>query len=200
MVKYLLGTILGLCSILSIVIWQYCLVDEKWKTAAANEKAYAEELSVAGSKSVALQFTVDQLEYFNDSIMKALNETRNELKIKDKNLKALQYVASDFERTDTITINDTIFKDPQFSLDTLIGDDWYNLSLYLKYPSDIIVLPKFKSEKYIVVSTKKETVNPPKKIFFLRWFQKKHKILQVDVVEKSPYIEQQKSKYIEILK
>ena len=202
MKKYLIGIIAILVALLYIALWQYNIVDRKWKAAEANVKAYSEELSDAASKSTALQLTVDQLEYFNDSILKTLNNTREELNIKDKNLEALQYLVSEFTRVDTITISniDTIFKEPDFAIDTLIGDKWYTLAMSLRYPSDVIVSPKFKSEKHIVVSTRKETINPPKKFFLLRIFQKKHKVLRVDVVEKNPYMEDQKSKYIEIMK
>ena len=80
-----------------------------------------------------------------------------------------------------------------------MGDEWYTLRLGLHYPSMIAVEPEFKSEKHIVVSTKKETVNPPKKFFLLRWFQKKHLVIHVDVVEKNPYVDGETSKYIEIV-
>jgi hypothetical protein len=51
-----------------------------------------------------------------------------------------------------------------------------------------------------VVSERKETVGPPKKFFLFRWFQKKYKILHIDVVEKNPYISEGNGKYIEIVK
>jgi hypothetical protein len=56
------------------------------------------------------------------------------------------------------------------------------------------------SKKHIAVSTRRETVNPPKKFFLLRWFQKRHTVLNVDVIEKNPYVEGQTSKYVEIIK
>ena len=86
------------------------------------------------------------------------------------------------------------------AIDTLIGDGWYTLKLGLKYPSMIAVEPYFKSEKHIVVSSKKETVNPPKKFFLFRWFQKRHIVLHIDVVEKNPYVGNETSKYVEIIK
>jgi hypothetical protein len=101
---------------------------------------------------------------------------------------------------DTLILPDTIFKEPSFSVDTTIGDAWYKVSLALKYPSSIAVNPEFKSEKHIIVSTKRETINPPKKFFLLRWFQKKHDVLQVDIEEKNPYIQNTYSKYIEVIK
>ena len=193
-----------LCSAI-LLAWAYVEnrdVTQRWKIAEANVKAYSEQLGKTNMKSLALQLTVDQLKYFNDSVLMALDETRKKLKVKDKNLKALQAVSSKFSRTDTIRIIqvDTLFKEPSLAMDTILGDSWYTLNLGLKYPSMITVKPEFKSEKHIIVSTKKETVNPPKKFFLLRWFQKKHTILHIDVVEKNPYVDDESSEYIEIIK
>ena len=74
------------------------------------------------------------------------------------------------------------------------------IRLGLHYPSIIVVKPEFKSEKHIVVSNKKETVNPPKKFFLLRWLQRKHLVLHIDVVEKNPYVDEESSRYVEIIK
>lgn len=202
MKTYLISAIVTLILLVIIGFQYYQIksVNDKWKVAEANVKAYSEELNTVGKKNTALQLSVSQLEYFNDSVLKALNETREELKIKDKNLKALQQVKSSFSRVDTIEINDTIFINPSFYVDTVLQDKWYKLGLQLKYPSTVTVSPEFKSEKHIVVSTKKETVNPPKKFFLLRWFQKKHKVLNIDVIEKNPYVNGESSKYVEILK
>ncbi len=198
--KWLIIAIVLLLGVIGICWKNIKYVEDKWKIAEANVKAYSNSLSEAGKKEVALQLTVDQLKYFNDSVLEQLDKTRKELKIKDKNLKALQHVSSSFTRIDTITLRDTLFKEPSFAMDTLIGDKWYQLKLGLKYPSVITVKPEFKSEKHIIVSSKKETVNPPKKFFLLRWFQKKHRIVHINVVEKNPYVENENSKYIEIIR
>ena len=184
-----------------IATWYNAAVyEEKYKVAEANVKAYSKELSTSKERNTALHLTVDQLKYFSDSILGALDETRKELRIKDKNLKALQSVSSGFTKRDTITLRDTLFRDPSVVIDTVIGDKWYNVRLGLKYPSMVAVKPYFKSEKHIIVSSKKETVDPPKKFFLLRWFQRKHIVLHIDVVEKNPYVENESSKYVEILK
>lgn len=166
----------------------------------SNEKAFASENSELKDQSRVYQFTVDQLNYFKDSIMIKMNDVRKELKIKDGNLKQLQYILSQAERNDTIVMKDTLFINPKLNMDTTIGDQWYKLRLGLKYPGTVIVNPKFISEKYIITSSKKETVDPPKKFFLLRWFQKKQTVLEVQVVEKNPYIENKQQKFIEILK
>ena len=200
-ILWLIAIIIGLVAVVGILWHQVKSVNEKWEIAEANVKAYSAELSDSKHKNTALQLTCSQLSYFNDSVLKALDETRKDLKIKDKNLKALQAISSSFSKKDTIRIpGDTIFKEPTFALDTLVGDEWYTLRLGLKYPSMIAVEPEFKSQKHIVVSSKKETVNPPKKFFLFRWFQKKHLVLHIDVVEKNPHVKNESSKYVEIIK
>lgn len=200
MKKWLAIAVVVLFAALCVAVRQALQAESKWKTAMANIKAYDQELQDSKNKSTAYQFTIDQLETYQDSIVRILNETREELKIKDKKLQSVQYVATVFEKIDTLILQDTIFKEPEFSLDTVLSDKWYKLELGLKYPSTIAVKPEFKSEKHIVVSTKKETVNPPKKFFLFRWFQKKHNILRVDVIEKNPYTTEEVSKYIDIVK
>jgi hypothetical protein len=186
-----------------VAMWQQVdYANKKWQTAEGNVKAYASMFNSSEKQNAALQLTVDQLGYFQDSVLQELNATRKQLKIKDKNLKALQQVKSSFSKTDTITITqvDTLFKEPTLAMDTLLGDEWYSLRLGLKYPSTIAVKPYFKSEKHIIVSSKKETVNPPKKFWLFRLFQKKHLVLHIDVVEKNPYVNNESSRYVEIIK
>ena len=144
-------------------------------------------------------FHIEQLSYYSDSITDKLNAERKNLKIKDKQIVQLQYMLSKVQKVDTITLVDTIFT-PTVDLDTTIGDKWYSLNLKLKYPSSIIVAPTFTSEKMVFMYLKKETINPPKKTWFGRLFQKKHKVMEVKVVESSPYIENKQTRFIEIVK
>lgn len=184
---------------LVIILKDRSSFEDKWKTATANVKAYDNLLGSSRDKNVAYQLTIDQLNFANDSILQELNDTRKKLKVKDKNVKSVQYITSTIEKTDTITLKDTIFNN-RVNIDTLIEDSWYSLRLKLQYPDTIIASPSFRSEKNIIVSTKKETVNPPKKCWLLRLFQKRHTVIHVDVVEKSPYITDSGSRYVEIKK
>ena len=200
MTKWFIAVIAVLFMLLFGFIQRSNQLHNELDTALGNIKAYNNELSSLKTGAIAYQFTIDQLNYYQDSILQELNETRKNLKIKDKNLKALQYVASSFSKTDTIVLKDTIFKEPAFHLDTIIGDEWYNVNVGMKYPATVVVNPKFKSEKHIIVSNRKETVNPPKKFFLLRWLQRKHYVVEVNVIEKNPYVENENSKHIEIIK
>ena len=174
-------------------------LQEELSVSVSNEKAFIAENSLLKNENRVFKFTVEQLNYYNDSILEKMNEVRKELGIKDKDLKQLQYLLSESQRRDSIVFRDTLFREPILNIDTIIGDKWYQMKLGLRYPSTIITDPKFVSEKYIMVDYKKETINPPKKCWLLRLFQKKHTILEVNVVEKNPYIENKNSRFIEII-
>lgn len=195
--------LLGITSaiIIGVLLNQRSKTEKKWKDAIENAKAYSELFSNSETKNRAFKLTIDQLKNSNDSIFQELNEARKELKVKDSKLKSLQYVSSSFSKVDTITLKgDTVFKDPQLNIDTLLSDKWYSVKVGLKYPSTVTIEPKFLSIKYIVVSAKKETVNPPKRFFLFRWFQKKQVRVNVYVVEKNPYVQNQDNRFVEIVK
>lgn len=166
---------------------------------ALNQKAFIAENSSLKEQGRIFKFTIEQLGYYNDSVLQEMNKVKRELKVKDKGLQQLQYLLSVSTRKDTVLFTDTIFKNKELALDTLIGDKWYNIRLGLKYPNLIYTEPTFTSEKYIIVNKKKETINPPKKFFLFRWFQKKHWVMEVNIKEKSPYIREVNDRFIEII-
>lgn len=172
---------------------------EKISVSMSNQKAFIAENSSLKEKNKVFKFTIEQLNYYNDSILQKMNSIRKELKVKDTNLKQMQYLLSVSTKKDTVLFTDTIFKDKYLALDTIIGDKWYNIRLGLKYPNLIYTEPTFTSEKYIIVNKKKETVNPPKKFFLWRWFQRKHWVMEVHIKEKNPYIKEKENKFVEII-
>lgn len=202
--KYIIIITIIIIIILSIIINILYSKNKKLNTdlsnSVNNEKAYVQENAVLQDKNRVFLLTIEQLEYYNDSILIKLNDMKEQLNIKDKNLKHMQYLLSEATKKDTVIFRDTIFKDNSINVDTILGDKWYQLQLGLKFPNTITVNPVFISEKYIITSYRKETIKPPKKCAFLRWFQKKHKILEVEVVDKNPYIHNKQQKFIEIIK
>ena len=172
---------------------------EEISVSMSNQKAFIAENSSLKERNRVFKFTVEQLNYYNDSILQKMNDVRKELSIKDKNLKQMQYLLSVSTKKDTVLFTDTIFRDKSLALDTIIGDKWYNIRLGLKYPNLISIEPTFTSEKYIIVNKKKETVNPPKKFFLFRWFQRKHWVMEVHIKEKNPYIKEVNNKFVEII-
>ena len=201
--KYIRIGIVILVSLLSISVYTLYTNNQKLKdeasTLMSNQKAFIAENSSLKEENRVFKFTVEQLNYYNDSILQKMNDVRKELKIKDDNLKQMQYLLSEVTKKDTIVFRDTLFREPSLNIDTIIGDKWYNIRLGLKYPNLITTNPTFISEKYIIVNKKKETINPPKKFFLFRWFQRKHWVMEVHIKEKNPYIKEINNKFVEII-
>ena len=201
--KYIRIGIVILVSLLAISTYTLYTNNQKLKEeisiSMSNQKAFIAENSLLKDENRVFKFTIEQLNHYNDSILQKMNEVRKELKIKDRDLKQMQYLLSEAQKKDTIVLRDTLFREPTLKIDTLLGDRWYQMKLGLRYPSTIITEPKFVSEKYVIVSYKKETINPPKKCAIARWFQKKQKVIEVVVVEKNPYIENKQQRFIEKL-
>ena len=201
--KYIRIGIVILVSLLSISVYTLYTNNQKLKeetaTLISNQKAFIAENSSLKKENKVFKFTVEQLNYYNDSILQKMNDVKKELKIKDKDLKQMQYLLSEATKKDTIVFRDTLFKEPTLNVDTLVGDKWYNIRLGLKYPNLITTNPTFISEKYIIVNKKKETINPPKKFLLFRWFQRKHWVMEVNIKEKNPYIKEIDNKFVEII-
>ena len=173
-------------------------LESKLEISTTNESILLNQFDSLNSYNKELQLNIEQLEYSNNTTLDKLNKVRKELNVKDKELQKLQYQLSISNKTDTVIYRDTIFKEG-IKLDTLIKDDWYSLNLDLEYPSTIVVNPEFKSEKYVVTSLKKEIKGTPKKCWLGRILQKKHNVIRVEVVEKSPYIETKEQVFINII-
>lgn len=179
---------------------RYQKLTAEYSISIENIKAYDAELSGLRDDTKVYKLTIEQLNYFNDSIIKKMKVVQKELGIKDKRLQQLQYEASHAQRADTIILKDTIFRDSQLKLDTIVGDKWFRTNLHLEFPSTIALKPEIELERYTFISGKRETVNPPKKFFLFRWFQKKMTVVTVTVKEKNPYVKNKGSRYVEIIK
>jgi hypothetical protein len=185
------GGVAYLCSELS----QYKNLYNKELT---NVKAYQSENNDLKNQSFVHLATINQLMTSRDSIDIELKEAIKKLNIKPKNVVSAGQVTSNIEKRDSIFLKDTVFI-KNLDLDTLIGDKWYKAQIGLHYPARIDLSVSMQSVKHIIVHNKKETVNPPKKFWLFRLFQKKHKVLKVDVIEKNPYVDNQESRYVEII-
>ena len=72
-----LAIFVGLVTALSTIVGKYNELNRKYEVAAANIKAYDMQLSDSNEKNIALQLTVDQLNSFQDSIVRELKDTKD---------------------------------------------------------------------------------------------------------------------------
>lgn len=194
----LIRLILGLVLVLLLVgsIFKISNLNKEIKTYDNNFKALNLELDKSKEDAMAYRFNAEQLEYLNDSIIIELNNIRKELKIKDKELKQLQNIKTEVYIKDSVFVRDTIFKDSFVKLDTVLTNTWYNTQVILEYPNKIKLNMMYRSDISVIASSKKEIIGTPKKCWLGRVFQKKHKVIRVDVRDANPYSEIKENKFI----
>lgn len=201
--KYVYTILIGYIIVLTCMFRQQMIDTAKYKNLynkeLQNVTAYQLSNSDLEKEIRQYQMSINDLMSSKDSIDKKLMQVAEELKIKTKSIESLQYREKVIYKSDTIHTTDTIFK-PEVHIDTLLSDSWYKMNIKLDYPSSIIVSPQFNSEEYVIVNTKKEYYKTPSKLFFIRWFQRKYTVVEVNVEEKSPYIINKQSKFIKVLK
>lgn len=196
------GIVIVLGMVLTIVYYlnETAKYKELYNKELTNVKAYQSENSDLKNQSIAHIMTIDQLIASRDSTNIALKEALKKLNIKPKNVVSAGSVTSNIEKRDSIVfIHDTLFQS-KVNIDTIIGDKWYKAQIGLHYPSRIDLAVSMQSVKHIIVHNRKETVNPPKKFWLFRIFQKKHTIQEVIVDEENPYIEAGSQRFINIIK
>ena len=166
--------------------------------ATTNIKACELENSALKDNTIEFQYTIEQLNHSKDSLNQKINKLRKDLKIKDKDIQKLQYVLSENQKKDSIIVHDTLFIE-KVKIDTTLSDDWSKLHLQLEFPNKVVTEYSFKNESLVTTYLKKETIKPPHKCIFIRWFQKKHKMIYVEVNEQNPYCEIKEQKFINII-
>lgn len=167
----------------------------KYETAMANQKALMEKNSSAEGTVRMLELTVDELKASNSGYAKQIAAYKKELSVKDKTLEQAQYMTSVSEKHDTIVFSDTIVMISD-DIDTTIDDGWVRHTVRLHYPSSLIMDCSVRSEKTVLVHTRRETVEPPKRFFLARWLQKRHRVTVVDVREANPHITSGESVFV----
>ena len=171
---------------------------EEHAVATANIKALLDDRD---NEIIELQLSMDVLQHTSDSTIQNLLEQKEKLNIKNKELQTMISMASQFHVHDTIPIpiHDTIFCEPDFAFDTCVSDEWRTTCVEMRYPNEVCVDATMRSQKDVFVTATRETIDPPSKCFFIRWFQKKHTVTRITINEENPYIENQENVYIRVI-
>lgn len=201
--KYWWMFLVGIIVVLGCICAGQCTTNQKLKDkyeiSLGNEKALMGRIEGNQKDIVAYQTTIQTLQHTSDSTIQHLLAVQQKLKIKNKELDGMLSLATQYVKHDTITFKDTVFKEPDFHIDTCLADQWRTICLELKYPNIICAESQMRSQKEVYITTVKETVNPPKKCAIARWFQKKHRVVRVRIEEDNPNIESEQNVYIQVI-
>lgn len=199
-VLYALITIFLLVGMILFQAIRYGKLNDRYDISIQNNKAYESQLSTIKEENKVFQFSIEQLKYINDSTIHCLDSIRKELKIKDRQIQQMSKIKEKVYIHDSIVLYDTIFKEPDFTLDTCLGDEWYQNCLHLQYPNEIASSININTDTDCFIHTSRETINPPCKTWIGRLFQKKHTVINVTIHENNPYASVKESKFIKIVK
>lgn len=196
--KTIIKIVLGLAIVVGIgfLIDSNIRLKESVKTYDNNIKAISYERDSLNSSLIAYKMDVTELEMLNDSVINNLNNLRKELKIKDKQLLQIQSIKTEVTTKDSIIVKDTIFRQDFVKLDTTITNKWYDINLELEYPSTLKVETSYRSDLSVLAYSSKEILGTPKKCALGRLFQKKYKVIRVEVHDANPFSEIKESKFI----
>ena len=165
-----------------------------------NNKALMERYNDLDAENYELMFTLEDYNYYSDSLLERLRETQEELKIKDRELRYVQSLNTTLVKYDTVVLSerDTLFVEG-LSIDTTIGDRYISNRLVLEYPSHVELSTVVRSEKDVLITQERETIQPPKRCWLGRLFQRKHDVIKVHVKEHNPYVDKTEEVFIKIV-
>lgn len=196
--KTIIKIVLGLAVVVGIgfLIGSNIRLKESIETYDNTIKAISSERDSLNNSLIAYKLDVSELEMLNDSVIRDLNDLRKELKIKDKQILQMQSIKTETVIRDSIFVKDTLFRDTFIKLDTAITNKWYDIQLELEYPSTIRVDALYKSDLSVFAYSSKEILGTPKKCALGRLFQKKYKVIRVEVYDANPYSVIKENKFV----
>ena len=163
---------------------------------ASLTKSYSRVIMDNDNERTVFRMRISDLEVTGDSLICVLDSMRRQIGIRDKRLREMHHRVTYVERTDTIYLSDSIFIS---GLDTTITDGWVSTHLKIDVPNKITHSVSVRNQTDLFVATKRETVNPPRKFFLFRLFQRKHLVVTVVAKEGNPWCQTAESRHVEIV-
>lgn len=191
-------TLVIVCTIVGMAI-KIKNQSERLKYANQNLVAYLAESDSLTNQCKLFRMDIATLTSLNDSIMNKMYAQAKQLKIKDKQIQGLQYRKEIIEKRDTIFVRDTIFKQPEFVLDTCLVDRWSKMCLHLEAPNTVGISASFNNELYTTIYERKVPIKP-RKCKVAEWFTRKRKEVVVEVHTDNPYVETKFQRFVQIVK
>ena len=192
----LFALIILLCAALFYFVSKCDRVANERDQYASLTKSYSRVIMDSDNERTVFRMRISDLEVTGDSLICVLDSMRRQIGIRDKRLREMHHRVTYVERTDTIYLSDSIFIS---GLDTTITDGWVNTHLKIEVPNKISHSVSVRNQTDLFVTTKRETVNPPRKFFLFRLFQRKHLVVTVVAKEGNTWCQTAESRHVEIV-
>ena len=141
------------------------------------------------------------LDQFLDSRDSVIQKLRDSLKVKPKTVESIKYIKTNLTLHDTIKSVDSVFIVNKDYDSTIFYNPWTSLKLNFDDSCNCIVFtPEISNELYVVSSYKKEIIGKPNRFPPFRLFQKKRKVINVDITNSNDLIKVEQTRFINIIK
>lgn len=159
-----------------------------------NKEYYVDLLNDNKEKGRVLQLTLNELSTSNDSLIQKINQQKKELKIKDKELKAVQLVETEIVKV----VTDTITKEVNFTKELKLND--LTTIVVDRKDSLLSVTLDFKNEQTLFLYERKEYRNQYKNWFkrLVKFDFKKDKIRRYQITNTNDLIQVTNTRIIEL--
>lgn len=145
--------------------------------------SFKDEANKWHSISIEQGKSIDNLKQDKDSLNQAYLKMLKQNKIKPADVTEIGTVSTEFKH-DTVIKYNPAAKDTSYDLSKLpYITEW----IYVKEDS-LWQRLTINNKQSLVWHTKRETIEPPKHFFLLRWFQKKQNVTYVDIINDNPFI------------
>ena len=192
----LFALIILLCAALFYFVSKCDRVANERDQYASLTKSYSRVIMDSDNERTVFRMRISDLEVTGDSLICVLDSMRRQIGIRDKRLREMHHRVTYVDRTDTIYLSDSILIS---GLDTTIADGWVSTHLKIDVPNKITHSVSVRNQTDLFVTTKRETVNPPRKFFLFRLFQRKHLVVTVVAKEGNPWCQTAESRHVEIV-
>lgn len=134
---------------------------------------YKDENNKLHTKNNVLTIDYKTIQNSNNELIKTVEEQRKQLKIKEKDVKIVTVNVNTID-----TVVNTVVKDSCYTY-----EDLYNEFIFCKDTSSIKIVDTTSQIIY-----NKRFIPNRSKIFFIRWFQKRQIIQEIDITHSNPLI------------
>lgn len=159
---------------------------------------YTDKNGTLHTQSVQMQESLAELQASKDATTKALTDSIKRWKIKASTVTQAGQIDQSLTKQTVIHYAPGSYtqKDTSYDFST---QPYITNKVYFTHDSATNVLD-IKDTLTAVFHNTRETINPPKKFFLWRWFQRKQDVNQVDIVHANPYIHTTNQKFINVYK
>lgn len=151
-----------------------------------------DELGKWHSNSIQQNTTIDGLKQSKDSLSQSIVKLAKDYHIKLNSVVAAASIKTELKADTSVRSSPNIVqKDTTFDLS---NEPFIIETIHLSKDSLDRELQVFNKQN-LVWYTKRETIDPPKSFFLFRWFQKKHDVTYVDIINDNPFIQTTNQKF-----